>query len=183
MAEFGVLVLPRPEAPQEVKLLEEMGGLREHDGPARGMSQMWIDMVQKKRPHSHWQTKPQVQGVVIDELEDERTFDREIRINPGCPGPVPRICIPPRHNCLLVEPHRETATVDQGTVVRTPVTDAIAENIVCLGHAPTVAVGVTVVNYATKSSPSLNQWSADLCGDEFSNAAPLDPVFAKTSDS
>src|SRR5262249_23681475 len=54
----GSLCYSRPGAE-----IEERGGGREHDGTQRGMSSMWIDVVQEERAYSHRQTKPPLQTV------------------------------------------------------------------------------------------------------------------------
>ena len=50
-----------------------------------------------------------------------------------------RLGVPPRRNRLVVQPYREAASNDQGTVVRTPVTDAVTNNRERDWHTPLLA--------------------------------------------
>ena len=76
------------------------------------------------------------QTEVIDGFEDQGTFDGQIRIETRCTRPCGRFCVTLPCDRLFVEPHGEAATVDQRTVVLTPVTDTVTKHRRRFWHAP-----------------------------------------------
>ena len=76
---------------------------------------------------------------MIDGFEDEGAVDSEIRINPWCSRSLPRLRISPRRDRLFVKPYREAATIDQYTIVHTPVTDAVMKHRRWFWHVPILA--------------------------------------------
>ena len=88
---------------------------------------------------------------MIERFEDQGAFNGEIRLETRCARSRGGLRVAPRRDRLFVEPHGETATVDQCAIVRRPITDAITENMGGLGHTPIVAIRETRLNYATTS--------------------------------
>jgi len=66
-------------------------------------------------------------------FQDQRAFKGSIRIEAGRNWTLSRGGIPPRRDCSFVKPHSETAAIDQGMVIRTPIADAITKTYSALG--------------------------------------------------
>jgi hypothetical protein len=93
---------------------------------------------------------------VINRFEDERTFDGEIGVDSRCSRPRTRFRVAPGCDYWFVKPDGEAAAIDQGAIVLRPIADPISENEGGFGHDPSITVGVTSVNYATKSTTPTN---------------------------
>jgi len=96
------------------------------------------------------------QAEVIHGFKDERTFDRQIRLETWCTWPGGWLRVVPRHDRFFVEPHGEAATIDQRTVVRAPITDAIAN------HRTSICHGLTITA-RNKEGNMQHIWTVPVC--------------------